>query len=54
VPDFEVDEEGIVFGYGDVARINGYYRIPMTFAPGSVTGAGGAVPVLTAPRISPA
>ena len=52
--DFAIDEGRVVRGYEDIARINGYYSIPMTYPPGAVKGSGTPFPELSADRISPA
>jgi cytochrome P450 len=52
-PDFDVVEESIRPAYEDIARINGFYSLPITFTPGRKVGEGGPVPPLTAQRIGP-
>ena len=51
---FAIDWARVVRGYEDIARINGYYSVPMTYSPGPVKGSGTAFPALSADRISPA
>ncbi|MGW2938786.1 cytochrome P450 [Streptomyces sp. NPDC055722] len=53
IPDFEIDRGSVIRGYEDIARINGYYSIPMTYSPGDVKGSGAPFPTLSAGRISP-
>jgi cytochrome P450 len=51
---FAIDRTRVVRGYEDIARINGYYRVPVTYPAGAVKGSGTAFPVLAADRIWPA
>jgi cytochrome P450 len=54
VPDFTVVEEAVRPAYEDIARINGYYSLPIRFTRGRRLGGGDTpVPRLTAPRIGP-
>lgn len=52
-PDFVIDHGSVVRGYEDIARINGYYSVPITYSPGAVKGDGAPFPTLSAARISP-
>jgi cytochrome P450 len=53
VPDFQVAEDAVVPAYEDIARINSFYSVPITFTPILRKGPGEALPKLTAPRIRP-
>jgi cytochrome P450 len=53
IPDFDVVEDAVRPAYEDIARINSYYSVPITFAPGPTKGPADPLPVLAAPRISP-
>jgi len=52
IPDFEIDHRSVVLGTEDIARINGYYSIPMTYSPGTLIGCRSPFPKLAADRIS--
>lgn len=53
IPAFAIDRGSVVRGYEDIARINGYYSVPMTYSPGPIKGSGTLFPKLSADRISP-
>jgi cytochrome P450 len=53
IPEFRLDRGSVIRGYEDIARINGYYSIPITYSPGDVKGSGTPFPTLSADRISP-
>ena len=52
VPDFEIDMARVK-PYEHAALSNGFFSVPMRYAPGAVRGAAGDFPAFTAPGIAP-
>jgi cytochrome P450 len=52
VPDFEIDMARVK-PYEHAALSNGFFSVPMRYAPGTARGAAGDFPAFTAPRIAP-